>query len=226
MTDYCTAAQVKDRLNVTGSTYDALLAEYATAVSRWIDQYCRLPVDGFAVAGDSTRYYQPYRIIGGVLHLDMPCLSVTTLTNGNGNANQNDNVAPNGNVNVDDGDALSFSADLDGGQETPPVDTDAAGTGTATLSEDETTIDFLFTATGLSGPVTAAHFHEAPPGVAGGIVIDLGADLSQVGDLVTLEGSAAVDADFVTALRNGDIYVNLHTDENPAGEIRGQLEVD
>jgi hypothetical protein len=116
-----------------------------------------------------------------------------------------------------------FSADLDGAQEVPPVDTEGSGFGAVTLSEDESEITYLFTATGLSGPVTAAHFHEAAAGVDGDIVIDVGADVSQVNDEVVIEGSAAADAAFVTALRAGNIYINLHTDLNPGGEIRGQV---
>ena len=37
------------------------------------------------------------------------------------------------------------------------------------------------------------------------------------------EGTINVDADFVTALRNGELYVNVHTVANPSGEIRGQI---
>jgi hypothetical protein len=29
--------------------------------------------------------------------------------------------------------------------------------------------------------------------------------------------------DLVTAMRNGEIYVNIHTEQNPNGEIRGQI---
>ena len=121
-------------------------------------------------------------------------------------------------------DGSEFEARLDGEQEVPAVDTDASGVGGLTLSEDETEITYLFTASGLSGPVTGAHFHLGAPGVDGDIVIDLSADVSQADDEVVIEGGAAADAAFVTALRAGDIYVNIHTDLNPGGEIRGQLE--
>ncbi len=86
--DYCTFDDVKLRLNITSDDYNYQIADFVTTCSRWVDEYCRLPVDGFAVSGDSTRYFGhgdlSIHSSFSVLRLDMPLLTVTTLTNGNG----------------------------------------------------------------------------------------------------------------------------------------------
>jgi hypothetical protein len=109
--------------------------------------------------------------------------------------------------------------------EAPDADP-ATGVVVAMLDAGETEIDFTVVAHGLSGEVTGMHFHEGPPGVAGPIVIDL-TDTIQVnedGEMVA-SGTKAVSPDFVQALRDGDIYLNIHTALNPAGEIRGQIDL-
>ena len=41
MADYCSATELKTRLDISGSGYDTTLATLATAASRWIDQHRR-----------------------------------------------------------------------------------------------------------------------------------------------------------------------------------------
>ncbi len=92
------------------------------------------------------------------------------------------------------------------------------------LNMDSTTMDFTVNAFGLSGPVTGMHFHQAPAGTVGPVIIDLAASiLLNEGGVLTAQGVESVTSDFVSALRNGNIYINLHTDLNPSGEIRGQI---
>lgn len=143
---------------------------------------------------------------------------------GNTNANSNANANANSNDNGGGGVEATFTATLTGATEVPLVETDGQGEGEFTLSADQTEIEFRVTASGLSGPVTVAHFHQGGVDVAGPIVIDLSGDVVDLDGEVTIEGSAAVEADFVEALLSGDIYVNIHTALNAAGEIRGQLE--
>lgn len=89
MTDYCTVADVKadGRLDITGTEYDATLAELVTAASRWIDQYCCAGISNAFAAGDAdtaVRYYDAAAIVRSTLHLDAPLLAVDAITNGDG----------------------------------------------------------------------------------------------------------------------------------------------
>jgi hypothetical protein len=131
------------------------------------------------------------------------------------------------------GPATEFSAQLNGANERPdPVTTNA--TGTASFEIDGNTIDFTLTTTGLQN-VTAAHIHgPADEEDAAGVIVGLfsaeaeGAwtgtktasfDVSDItsDDVTTMEALIAL-------MRSGDTYVNVHTQANPAGEIRGQIE--
>jgi hypothetical protein len=123
----------------------------------------------------------------------------------------------------------AFGGPLDGAQEAPtPVATAATGEGTAVVSADGSTITYVVTYTGLSGPVTAAHIHTGAPGVPGGIILPLAPGPSpMVGTLTaanfTPSGAITTFAEAVAALRAGTTYFNLHTAANAPGEIRGQI---
>lgn len=81
---YCNINDITDisRLNITSSDMNAGIVALIDAVSLRLDQMHNLPTGGFAVTADTTRYYGYDAISGGRLHLDTPCLSVTSLTNG------------------------------------------------------------------------------------------------------------------------------------------------
>jgi hypothetical protein len=64
----------------------------------------------------------------------------------------------------------------------------------------------------------AAHIHKGKPGVAGPVVVPLGAAFRKSG---CTTARAAVTAAIVRT--PGAYYVNIHTAKYPAGAIRGQL---
>ena len=101
------------------------------------------------------------------------------------------------------------------------------GLATVHLSASGTTVDYVVTATNLSGPAIAAHFHEAPAGTPGPVVLDIGDTIvvNEDGNF-RAEGSLPAPADFADDLRDGNIYVNVHTELNPDGELRGQILTD
>ncbi|HEX3982387.1 MAG TPA: CHRD domain-containing protein [Acidisoma sp.] len=74
---------------------------------------------------------------------------------------------------------------------------------------------------GLSGPVLAAHIHgPASPGMDAPVVVPFVPPFTD-----PFSGSAKITLDQVSQLLGGLYYVNLHTQAFPAGEIRGQLNV-
>ena len=111
-----------------------------------------------------------------------------------------------------------FQADLTGGQEVPAVSTNAMGKGVFNLSQDESELTVKIVVNGLSGSITGAHLHQASAGANGGVVADLSSYIVDNYIVATLDPSS-----YLTALKNGEIYINVHTAANAAGEVRGQL---
>jgi Cu/Zn superoxide dismutase len=118
-------------------------------------------------------------------------------------------------------DDLMLKAILTGGNEVPPVTTDAVALASVFLEADKNSAKINITATGLSGPITGVHIHEADPGNNGPVIIPL----NNVGNRVQMEINN-IDPLSLVSLLNSGTYVNIHTDANPAGEIRGQLNLE
>ncbi len=117
---------------------------------------------------------------------------------------------------------VSFKVSLTGAQSVPPVDT--SGTGTADLTYDAATrvVTWNITYSGMSSPVTMAHFHgPAKPGQNGPVVIWLTKQGSPPTNPIT--GSATLTPEQAQQFSAGDWYINVHTQSHPAGEIRGQV---
>ncbi|MDQ6797956.1 MAG: CHRD domain-containing protein [Actinomycetota bacterium] len=115
--------------------------------------------------------------------------------------------------------AQTFTAHLTGSQE--PSGGDPTATGTARVTVDSATgrICYVLTVSGLDHP-TAAHIHEAPPGVAGPVVAPLQTPVNgRSAGCTTVAKSEARDI----VLHPEDHYVNVHNAMFPAGAIRGQL---
>jgi Cu/Zn superoxide dismutase len=110
-----------------------------------------------------------------------------------------------------------FTASLDGNQEVPAVTTSASGTATIVL--DRSGLHFRVTVNGLSGPITGSHFHQASAGASGGVVH--GITESYEGNTAT--GTWEISPDMISELLAGNLYINVHTSDNPGGEIRGQV---
>ena len=121
--------------------------------------------------------------------------------------------------------AIGLIATMNGPSEVPAPTGDvsaARGVFTATASQDGTGAGLTWSMTfdGLTGPATAAHIHIAARGVPGPVVVPLCAPCTS-----PASGTATVDAATLAALQTGGAYVNVHTDRNKGGEIRGQVGV-
>ena len=88
----------------------------------------------------------------------------------------------------------------------------AEGTVTVVLSDDETFISYHVYFDYLVGALTGMHIHRKGAGIAW----DLGLDVPAIGVWY-------LDSEDVDRLRNGELYVNVHSDVFPAGEIQGTL---
>lgn len=115
--------------------------------------------------------------------------------------------------------ADQYKAALSAKSEVPP--NASAATGSADINYDPATkkLSWKLTYSGLTGPATAAHFHgPAETGKNAGVAVAIpNAGTSPVEGSATLTDAQAAD------LTSGKYYVNVHTQANPGGEIRGQV---
>jgi len=112
---------------------------------------------------------------------------------------------------------VTYKADLKGASETPPTDSGGAGTAKIDVDTVAKQVSWTIQYSGLSGDVTAAHFHgPAAVGEKAGPQIDIGGKVES--------GSAPLTDAQLADLQAGKMYINLHTVKFPDGEIRGQVE--
>lgn len=117
----------------------------------------------------------------------------------------------------------SFSAQLTGGQESPPVNSSATGSVSFVLNEARTEARIDVTTAGLSGPITGAHVHQGSAGANGAVVKDLTVRGNVVSAVWRNNDSQPLSEALINSLLTGGLYVNVHTAAHPNGEIRGQL---
>jgi len=115
----------------------------------------------------------------------------------------------------------TYKATLSPASEVPPVT--GQGKGTAQVNIDSATkqaswrVDY----SGLSGPATAAHIHcGAAAGANSGVAVALGQGPTAASPMT---GSGTMTDAQLADLQAGKCYVNVHTDANKGGEVRGQL---
>jgi hypothetical protein len=130
-------------------------------------------------------------------------------------------------------DKQKFTAQLSGDQQVPPIQTSASGTAWFKPMQDN--IWFKVNVTDIQG-ITMAHIHSGKQGENGPPIVPLykSDSPSQQMSGILAKGNITADTfqgpmagkqitDLVTAMQNGETYVNIHTQQNPDGEIRGQL---
>ncbi|MEO8992236.1 MAG: CHRD domain-containing protein [Nitrosospira sp.] len=116
--------------------------------------------------------------------------------------------------------AGEIKVNLSGDQEVPPVQTSASGSGTITV-EDDRSVKGKITTSDIKG--TGAHIHEGAVGKNGPDIITL--KKSSDNEWSVPDDAKLTDAQF-DAYKAGNLYVNVHSDANKSGEIRGQLKRD
>jgi hypothetical protein len=88
----------------------------------------------------------------------------------------------------------------------------------ATLAGSELTIVATFA--GMSSPATAAHIHHAPVARRGPVAFTLDVPATADG---RIEETITLTNAQITELRGGGYYLQIHTRDNPGGELRGWL---
>jgi len=96
---------------------------------------------------------------------------------------------------------------------------EGSGSGSAVLDGRKLTVSGSFS--GLLGPATVAHLHLGPAlGIRGGPVLDLEVEQSAAG---SFSGEFDLTEDQLRALLDGRLYIQIHSEIAPAGNLWGWL---
>jgi NADH dehydrogenase/NADH:ubiquinone oxidoreductase subunit G len=132
--------------------------------------------------------------------------------------------------------AHTFSATLSGKDEVPPTKSIANGTAKFLVNENDSQISYWVNLTGLK-KIIQAHIHNGTSGQNGDVLVNLSNSKSAKNPdnpEIRLTGTITKDdlqgplkgrelSDLLIVMRNGQAYVNAHTEIYPKGAIRGQI---
>lgn len=118
---------------------------------------------------------------------------------------------------------VKFKVALTAAAETPPSGTQGKGVASLTWDASTRVLSWHVTYSGLSSDATMAHFHNGAAGQSGPVVIWITKKGSPVKSPIT--GKATLTPEQAQQLEAGGWYINVHTTDHPAGEIRGQVVV-
>ncbi len=147
-----------------------------------------------------------------------------------------DEVAEGGDENARKGFGTEFGAFLIGseeviGGETGVLDSPGAGAASFTLSPDGESLSYQIRVSNTTD-ILFGHLHLAPEGQNGGVIVTLlGANpglnngLIADGEIRDEDIDGLTVAELVDEFKDGNIYVNVHTQVNQGGELRGQVSV-
>lgn len=129
----------------------------------------------------------------------------------------------------------AYKAELSGGAVVPQVMTTAKGTAEFETTMSGKELKYKLTVEDIEN-VTAAHIHIGKKGKSGPPVAGLFAGPKKEGKFSGTLGEGTITdtdlmgpmagktlKDLIKALRSGELYVNVHTDKYPDGELRGQI---
>ena len=131
-----------------------------------------------------------------------------------------------------------FDVILTGAAEVPPVQTSASGFSELGVMDGGNSMEYDIIAINID-KVTQAHIHQGTSSEAGPVVATLfnastptGPTSGELTDgfitSANLEGPLQGKqlSDLIALMQNGQAYVNVHTEQNPDGEIRGTIVAD
>jgi Fe2+ transport system protein FeoA len=117
-----------------------------------------------------------------------------------------------------------YEATLSGVQEVPSVMTMGAGDVRAELTGDNLAISGNYD--NLSSKITMAHIHIGKAGENGPVLFGLNLSLNEdstSGSFESADNLFTLTEGQIDTLKMGGYYVNIHTENFPAGELRGQV---
>ena len=134
---------------------------------------------------------------------------------------------------------VNFTAHLSGGEEVPANNSRATGQAIFQYNREEGVMTYKLIVANIEN-VRMAHIHMAPAGSNGGVVVwlypegpppqtipgrfqgVLAEGTITEANLIGALGGEPMET-LIAAMVAGNTYVNVHTDQYPPGEIRGQI---
>ena len=113
--------------------------------------------------------------------------------------------------------AQTMQVTLAGSQEVPPVSTAASASGTISVAAD-LAISGSVSTTGVEG--TMAHIHKAAAGQNGPVIVPM---VKTAENVWSIPAGAKLTKAQYQDLKDGNLYINVHSAAHKGGEIRGQL---
>lgn len=113
-----------------------------------------------------------------------------------------------------------FKGTFKGSEEVPPNASPGRGTVIVRYDIATNSVELYGDYQNLTSPAVASHIHHGAPGVSGPVIIPV----TNTGDSTgTLSVRDTLSDSLEAELLAGNMYVNVHTDSFPAGEVRAQL---
>ena len=114
--------------------------------------------------------------------------------------------------------STTFNIILQGEQEVPMVDTMSLATAKVEIDESLPAFKITLDASMVTD-ASAAHVHDGDIGTNGGVAFGL----TDMGNGTFALEQTGITAGLLNDLLSGDWYLNVHTPNNPSGEVRGQI---
>ena len=111
----------------------------------------------------------------------------------------------------------AIKVSLAGTEEVPPLSVPGSGSGAFRVAEDGTVTGSV-TTKDVQG--TMAHIHRGAKGTNGPVIVPL----DKNGDTYAVPAGRKLTQAQIDDLKKGNLYVNVHTNRNKGGEVRGQLQ--
>lgn len=128
-----------------------------------------------------------------------------------------------------------FSAKLSGSSEVPPITSKSSGIATFDLNSAGDQMKYVLNVTNINH-VIAAHIHKGKITENGDIVVNLFIPAKATGEVNGTLAHSGINStsligplkgkqmsDLINLIKTGQAYVNVHTTQNPPGEVRGQI---
>ena len=115
---------------------------------------------------------------------------------------------------------MQYRARLSPMPTTPQTKSTITGAGEALATLSGTTLTLQGDFSGMSSAATMAHVHFGPPAQPGPVVATLEIAAQPSG---ALSASVELNVEQLRALAANSLYVQIHSESNPAGELRGWL---